>query len=144
MKHISVFNNFIKSNANEHEKEIASRFFSCGMLHAITGESCQVPALLSGNNSNNKREVPAPYNALTKADIDSLVSVMSSAIANLHEYEREYAGDIAFVWDMCDDTQPEDSAYNFALLNALKDERRGIKRQLKRLSAIQHKLKKYR
>lgn len=141
MKHISVFNNFIKSNANEHEKEIAIRFFSCGMLHAITGESHQVPALLS---TNDKREVPVPYNALTKADIDSLVSVMSSAIANLHEYEREYAGDIAFVWDMCDDAQPEDSAYNFALLNALKDERRGIKRQLKRLSAIQHKLKKYR
>ena len=141
MKHISVFNNFINSTANEHEKEIASRFFSCGMLHAITGESCQVPSLLS---SANKREVPAPYNALTKADIDSLVSIVSSTIANLHEYEREYANDIAFVWDMCDDTKPDESAYNFALLNALKDERRGIKRQLKRLSTIQHKLKKYR
>lgn len=142
MKHISVFNNFINSTANEHEKEIASRFFSCGMLHAITGESCQVPSLLS--SANNKREVPAPYNALTKADIDSLVSIVSSTIANLHEYEREYANDIAFVWDMCDDNKPDESAYNFKMLNALKDERRGIKRQLKRLSAIQHKLKKYR
>ena len=142
MKHISVFNNFINSTANEHEKEIASRFFSCGMLHAITGESCQVHSLLSAN----KREVPAPYNALTKADVDSLVSIVSSTIANLHEYEREYANDIAFVWDMCDDTKAEDitSSYNFALLNALKDERRGIKRHLKRLAAIQHKLKKYR
>lgn len=141
MKHISVFNNFINSTANEHEKEIASRFFSCGMLHAITGESCQVPSLLS---NNDKREVPAPYNALTKADIDSLVSIVSSTIANLHEYEREYASDIAFVWDMCDDNKPDESSYNFAFLNALKDERRGIKRHLKRLSAIQHKLKKYR
>ena len=140
MKHISVFNNFINSTANEHEKEIASRFFSCGILHAITGESCQVPSLLSAN----KREVPAPYNALTKADIDSLVSIVSSTIANLHEYEREYDNDIAFVWDMCDDNKPDKSAYNFKMLNALKDERRGIKRQLKRLSAIQHKLKKYR
>lgn len=137
MQHIfnSVVNRFLGTEANQHEQRIAKQFYLEG-IRVGSQQHEQEAALL-----HRQQE---PYNvSLTKNEIDSIVALFSETLHLMHKEDNSVSKDQEILWQMCDKDDPE-SARAFNALNNLRNYRRTLKQQIKRLSAIQYKLKKYR
>jgi hypothetical protein len=136
MQHIftSLVNRFLGADVNEHEKAVASRFYTEGIKVGM-GAYEDPAALLYKYNIR--------HNSLTKADIDSLVSILSGTISLIQDEIGLVKDTQAVLWQACDKDVPE-TAEVFASLNSQRNYLRKLKKYSKSLSAIQHKLKKYR
>lgn len=136
MQHIftSLVNRFLGTEVNEHEKAVASRFYTEG-VKAGMGAYKDPAALLY------KQEIQP--SSLTKADIDSLVSIVGGTIRLIQDEISMVKVAQAVLWHACDKEKPE-TTEAFAVLNSQRNYMRKLKKYSKSLSAIQHKLKKYR
>lgn len=82
-------------------------------------------------------------NFLSKSEIDFLVKKLSDRLQNLQVRAYYYKKDSAYYWEVSDKNNPDTYRY-FKVFSLNQQELKRVKKEMKRLSEIQSKLKKLR